>query len=222
MTEKKWFLEDKELNEYDYITHTLSIILTSVLFMSGGLYGALIYKYNFTSFIVFLVIFAIGAAIYLCSKTGRDFISGIYKWDKEKSLSVHLGIGWFAALLTILIPLGAYSLSASFTLTNLLGTFDVSAFADVATAVIIANSIFAILASTHLDAIRKRILSLYNSLTISIILAFITLFSIAFGLPHSFIFVFASLSISAMYFLIGIFTYLLKLELKTKVGVAGI
>ncbi len=217
MAEKKWFLEGNGLNEYEYITKTLFIILTSILFMSGGLYGALIYKYNFTSFIFFLIVFVIGAAIYLCSKTGKDFISGIVKWNKERSLSVHLGIGWFAALLTILIPLNTY-----FTLTNFIGTFDVSAFADIATAVIIADSIFAILAATHLEAIQKRILSLYNSLTISITIAFVTLFGIAFGLPHSFIFVFASLAISAMYFLIGIFTYLLKLELRTKVGVAGI
>lgn len=212
MPKRKWFLKDKELKEFDHITNTFWIILTSIFLMSGGLYGLFVFASTTISGLFFFVIFLAGFFIYALNKSGRDFIDGLIRGrnvSKEGSLNVHLSLGWFITLATVLIVLVMYNGSRFIT-----HGVDFYAFADIATATIIADSVFAVLVSTQLNDFGKRALNLFNSLIISIAVSITTLLVIAFGLPLSVIFVLTSLSIAAMYFVISVFVFLIKATIK--------
>lgn len=215
MPKPKYFMTRDVLKEFNSITHVFMIMFTSIFIISGSLYALFVFSKTLPQIILFSILLLIGLLVYLLSEAGRDLVKVLSRKgtpSKNVGLNVHLGFAWFMAFITIFLPLFTFN-NVKFLSTG----FNPSAFVAVATAIIIADSIFAILVTVQLSKLKKRIATVLQFLIMSIALPIISLMLIALGVIPSVVFVFISLSIFSMYSFFGIFLYYVK-----KFGVAGI
>ncbi len=210
---------EKEFDRIGFVF--ISMAISSVL-ISGSIYTIAYYNNNSVRFAGFIVL-AAGIIFYMfVNWSGLDTIKGFLIWKdiiKEnkvmkaqrlrRNLNYNLSLALFLTVFTTLIVADLVG-SAKSSLTG----FNTSAFEDIATAVIIADSIFVALMGNHTEFYKRRSMVMYQILVIGILFALISLLSIGLGVPHIFIVFLITLTIFAAYFLFSIFIYYEKLMLK--------
>ena len=222
MAQIKKFISGQIELEFDHIIRTFAVMLISAVFISGSLYY-MPYITKAAGYVVDAIIFIFGIIIYLLVySVGLNAIRGFCVWRKKikeskltkkekikRDIDVHLSLALFLTIITALFVAGFVASAKS----NLTG-FNTSAFQDIATVVIIADSIFVALMGSQLGFYKRRILVMYQVLIVGILFPTISLVSIGLGVPHIFIMFTITMSIFSMYFLFSIFLYYTKLLLK--------
>ncbi len=204
---QKYFISGKTLKEYDYIVKAIGIASFSSFMISLGTYFIVLYAKNAAQDAFGAPVIVIGLLSYLLSQHGRDLLA----WRKSthsgyQSLNVHLSLGWILIavinLFLILLPKASNN------------QIYLPAISDIATGIIIAESILIVLISPMIPKLKKGALSLLNLLLIGLFLPILTLVLIAFNTYPSLIWAFLNFSLLSLFMLFGLFSFYNKKLLK--------
>lgn len=222
MPKIKKFIEGEVEKEFDHIMSAFALMVVSATVMCGAIY-AVAYTATPAGFLLGAIIFCIGAGFYLfVDGTGIDAIKGLLMWRKiikaenltkeqklKRDRNVHLSLSIMLSIATSMFVAIIY-VSSKQSLTG----FNTSAFQDISTAVIIADSIFAAFMVAQLGGYRKRILAMYQLLIVGILFSIVSLISIGLGVAHFFVVFITTVALFCMYYLFSVFLYYNKLLLK--------
>lgn len=207
--------KNKAEDEFDGIVDFLGTAIFSVLLMSLGLYGAMIYGKNEASYILGGVFFLAGVLFYLLNKCGRELVIGLmatyFKFKKKPKLSkmtglnVSLGFAWFIVALSIIAVFFIYH---SFVTSST--QIDLQTFSDIASAILLVAGIFSALVVMLAEKVKIRTITLLHPMILCIIVSFGLYFMVAFSVPLLFILMLTNVAFLLVYTSYGVILFYLK------------